>query len=155
MNEMINPNPDSKRRSYSPCGRLQCGFACSRSAWLQPRRAAPIQPWRSTGQVIVRSNMRPIPASNDASRGICDENRPVPQQRACFSSQVPAYPIPLSDCSLVLPPLSEYGEGEISRRKTQRCRHGRRARHACYRGHDGSDGSRRTSRTTRSGSAAD
>lgn len=56
--------------------------------------------------------MRPIPASNDASRGICDENRPVPQQRACFSSQVPAYPIPLNDCSLVLPPLSEYGEGE-------------------------------------------
>ena len=62
--------------------------------------------------------MRPIPASNDASRGICDENRPVPQQRACFSSQVLDYPIPLNDCSLALPPLSEYGEGE--RRKGER-----------------------------------
>lgn len=59
--------------------------------------------------------MRPIPASNDASRGICDENRPVPQQQACFNSQVPVYPIPLNDCSLVLPPLSEYGEGESER----------------------------------------
>ena len=109
MNEMINPDPDSKRRSYSPYGRLRCSFACSRSARLQPRRAAPIQPWRSTGQVIVRSNMRPIPASPDASRGICDESRPAPRKRACFSPQVPAYPIPLNDCSLVLPPLSEYG----------------------------------------------
>ena len=34
---------------------------------------------------------------------------------ACFSSQVPDYPIPLNDCSLVLPPLSEYGEGEGER----------------------------------------
>lgn len=61
--------------------------------------------------------MRPIPASNDASRGICDENRPVPQQRACFSSQVPDYPIPLNDCSLVLPPLSEYEEEANERRR--------------------------------------
>ena len=114
---MIDPGPDSKRRSHSPYGRLQCSFACSRSARLQPRRAAPMQPWRSTGQVIVRSNMRPIPASPDASRGICDENRPAPQQRARFSPQVPDYPIPLNDCSLVLPPLSEYGKEANERRR--------------------------------------
>ena len=59
--------------------------------------------------------MRPIPASSDASRGICNENRPIPQQRARFSPQVPAYPIPLNDCSLVLPSLSEYGKGERGR----------------------------------------
>lgn len=29
VNEMTNPNPDSKRRSYSPYGRLQCSFADS------------------------------------------------------------------------------------------------------------------------------
>lgn len=61
--------------------------------------------------------MRPIPASPDASRGICDENRPAPRKRACFSPQMPAYPIPLNDCSLVLPPLSEYGEEANERRR--------------------------------------
>ena len=61
--------------------------------------------------------MRPIPASNDASRGIYYENRPAPQQRARFSPQVPDYPIPLNDCSLVLPPLSEYGEEANERRR--------------------------------------
>lgn len=30
--------------------------------------------------------MRPIPASNDASRGICDENRPAPRQRSSSSA---------------------------------------------------------------------
>ena len=38
-------------------------------------------------------------------------------KRACFSPQVPAYPIPLNDCSLVLPPLSEYGEEANERRR--------------------------------------
>ena len=37
------------------------------------------------------------------------------QQRDRLDPQVPDYPIPLNDCSLVLPPLSEYGEGERGR----------------------------------------
>lgn len=57
------------------------------------------------------------PRVPDASRGICDENRPAPRKRACFSPQVPAYPIPRNDCSLVLPPLSEYGEEANERRR--------------------------------------
>ena len=73
----------------------------------------------------IHRNMRPIPASPDASRGICDENRPAPRQRSGSAAaaqqrdhldpQAPDYPIPLNDCSLVLPPLSEYGEGERGR----------------------------------------
>ena len=69
--------------------------------------------------------MRPIPASPDASRGICDENRPAPQQQALFDPQVPDYPIPLNDCSLALLPLSEYGGAANGRsRRTGRSARG-------------------------------
>ena len=34
------------------------------------------------------------------------------QQRDHLDSQVPDSPIPLNDCSLVLPPLSEYKRGK-------------------------------------------
>ena len=39
------------------------------------------------------------------------------QQQDRLDPQVPAYPIPLNDCSLVLPPLSEYGEEANERRR--------------------------------------
>lgn len=41
------------------------------------------------------------------------------RQRDRFDSQVPAYPFPLNDCSLVLPQLSEYGEGKVEKGNTK------------------------------------
>lgn len=99
--------------------------------------------------------MRPIPASPDASRGICDENRSAPQQRARFSPQVPDYPIPLNDCSLALPPLSEYGKEANERRRAGSGGNDGNAAGARGSSHTARGRSARASQTARSGEHAD
>lgn len=76
-----------------------------------------MQPWRSTGQVIVRSNMRPIPASNDASRGICDENRPVPQQRPASVLRCQTTPFRSTIAVLYCPRFRSTGKEASKRRR--------------------------------------